>query len=60
MLGVTLCLAFFRPYQALDQALGLSDRQFYALTISIAHSGSWLFFNGGVYLLEVQGIRYNL
>jgi len=58
-IGVALAALVAGPYEALRSSLegsfGVSDRAFYALTIVVAHSGSFLFFNGGVALGEALG-----
>jgi predicted esterase len=53
--GIVLILALQKPFLALHSA-GFDERSFYAITISIAHTGTYVFFNGSLALFDRLGI----
>lgn len=56
VLGVALTACLYPLYQAAFGALGLSERYFYAAVLSASHTGSYVIFNGSLYLLEQLGM----
>jgi sterol desaturase/sphingolipid hydroxylase (fatty acid hydroxylase superfamily) len=52
VLGVFLVLFFAPHYEKLRLALDFSERTFYALTIAIAHSGTFVLFFGGITIFD--------
>lgn len=59
VLGVALLFFLVAPYQRLhiylSQQVGLQEKYFFALMISVTHTGTFFIFNGGILLLEKLG-----
>jgi hypothetical protein len=59
VLGIAFVIFLTSPYQKLksylEESFDCSERAFYAVTIGLAHTGSFIVFNGGVALGEYFG-----
>jgi methylsterol monooxygenase len=55
ILGCALVFLLRGPYYRLYDALNWSDRYFFALVISLAHTGTYVIFNGGLNIFEKLG-----
>lgn len=56
VLGVVLTACLSPLYQAAYGAFSWGERYFYAAVLSVAHTGSFVIFNGGLALLEQFGM----
>lgn len=53
--GCLLCALFWQPYQILATAWPYGERWLYSLTVNIAHTASFVLFNGGLLACESLG-----
>lgn len=56
ILGCMLATLLSKPFYYLHEVLPVTDRQFFAIVLGLAHSGTFVIFNGGLHIMDQLGL----